>query len=109
MRDREGRKRRTLAERERLAGEFHRAGMTQAEFARHQGVHPLTVAGWIRRFPKATLRREPEPAFVAVTLRPGPASLEPLEVVSPSGWRLRFAPDSEPSALRPFLSLLGPC
>ena len=106
MKGSEGRKRRTLAERERLAEEFHRAGVAPAEFARRQGVRPVTVAGWLRRFP----RSEAAPAFVAVTVRPPAlASVGALEIVAPGGWRLRFAPDTEVSALRPFLSLLGPC
>jgi transposase-like protein len=105
-----GRKRRTLAEQEQLAGEFHRSGMTLGEFARREGVHPLTVAGWMRRFPRSGPGPEPEAAFVAVTVRSAaPAAAGRLEVVSPSGWRLRFASDSEVSVIRPFLGLLGPC
>ena len=95
---------------EQLAGEFYRSGMTQAEFARRQGVHPLTVTGWIRRFPETTNSREPGPKFVAVTVRPpASASTACLEIVSPSGLRLRFAAESDASVIRPFLSLLGPC
>lgn len=98
------------AEMERLAGEFYRAGITQGEFARRHGVHPLTVSGWIRRFPKPATLRERDPKLVAVTVRPA-ASVPTgwLEIVSPSGMRLRFAADSEASVIRPFLSLLGPC
>ena len=104
------RTRRTRLEMDRLAGEFYRAGITQAEFARRHGVHPLTVAGWIRRVPQPMNSREPDPKFVAVTVRPlVSASPAWVEIVSPSGLRLRFAVDSEASAIRPFLSLLGPC
>jgi transposase-like protein len=104
------RRRRTRVEMERLAGEFYRAGITQAKFARQHGVHPLTVAGWIRRFPQPKNSREPDPKFVAVTVRPTASAPSAwLEIVSPSGLRLRFAADSEASVIRPFMSLLGPC
>ena len=104
MRAPKRRGRRTRTEMERLAGEFHRAGNTQAEFARRHGVHPLTVAGWIRRFPKPTNSREPDPKFVAVKIRPA-VSAPPvwLEMVSPSGLRLRFAADCEAAVHPPVL------
>ena len=90
------------AEMERLAGEFHRAGITQPEFARKQGLHPLAVAGWLQRFPKSKITREPDPKIVAVTVR-STVSAPPawLEIVLPSGLRLRFAADSEASVIRP--------
>lgn len=110
MRAPKKRTRRTRVEIERLAGEYYRAGITQAEFARQHGVQPLTVAGWIRRFPKPNASREPASKFVTVTVRARASSAAAvLEMVSPSGMRLRFAADVEPSVIRPFLSLLGPC
>jgi len=104
------RTRRTRLEMERLAGEFYGAGITQAEFARRHGVHPLTVAGWIQGFPKAKNSRDLDPKFVAVTVRSSVSAAPAwLEIISPSGLRLRFAADSEASVIRPFLSLLGQC
>ena len=91
MRAPKRRGRRTRTEMERLAGEFHRAGNTQAEFARRHGVHPLTVAGWIRRFPKPTNSREPDPKFVAVRVQQFEIQCRALEARFVA-WRSSQAP-----------------
>lgn len=85
--DRRGRK---LAGRERmeaLVGEYHRSGLTQAEFARQVGVNYSTFAGWVRnkRLEQAKGPSHSTLARFAEVRMPTTISGEPLSVVLADG------------------------
>jgi len=86
------RRRRSQSEIERSVQEFGASGLTQKEFAQQVGVHPLSVARWIRTTAVGScshgvLRDETTPAsapqFVEVRVRPTRA---PMQTVPPVDW-----------------------
>ena len=102
------RRRRNQSEIDQLVREFRESGLNHREFAQKIGVHPLTVARWIRSIPfdgtqppVRSAGREITPSspagFVAVEVRQSP-SARPIptamscdwpEIVAPNGWKLR--------------------
>ena len=102
------RRRRNQSEIDQLVREFRDSGLNQRAFAQKIGVHPLTVARWIRSIPfdgtqspVHSARREIGPSspagFVAVEVRQslpdrpsiGASPCDWPEIVAPSGWKLR--------------------
>lgn len=49
VRDQQGRKRTSRSRREELVAAWKRSGLSQAEFARREGVRYPTFAGWVQR------------------------------------------------------------
>jgi len=118
------RRRRNQSEIEELVLEFRRSGLTQKEFAWQVGVHPLTVARWIRTTSAAAVPDHvpgggPTPAlpsqFVKVRVRTNQPPVENAavagwpEVVAPSGWRLRIPPGSRTEWVGQLLAQLPRC
>ena len=107
-----------------LVLEFRRSGLTQKEFAWQVGVHPLSVARWIRTTSAAAVpdhvpEGESTPAlpsqFEKVRVRPNQPPVENAavagwpEVVAPSGWRLRIPPGSRTEWVGQLLAQLSRC
>ena len=101
-------RRRNQSEIDQLVREFWDSGFNQRVFAEKIGVHPLTVARWIRsnpfdgtQPPVRSAGREITPSspagFVAVEVRQSPSgrpipasvSCDWPEIVTPNGWKLR--------------------
>lgn len=118
------RRRRSQSEIERLVQEFGASGLTQKEFAQQVGVHPLSVARWIRTTAVGScshgvLRDETTPAsapqFVKVRVQPTRAPMQKVlpvdwpEVVSPNGWMLRIPPGTPSAWIGGLLAQLPRC
>ena len=118
------RRRRNQSEIEELVLEFRRSGLTQKEFAWQVGVHPLSVARWIRTTSAAAVPDHvPEGGptqalpsqFVKVRVRTNQPPVENAavagwpEVVAPSGWRLRIPPGSRTEWVGQLLAQLPRC
>ncbi len=122
------RRRRNQSEIDQLVREFRDSGLNQRAFAQKIGVHPLTVARWIRSIPfdgtqspVHSARREigtSSPAgFVAVEVRqslsgrPIPASMscDWPEIVTPNGWKLRVPLGTELGWVGELLAQLPQC
>src|SRR5258708_18649937 len=89
-RDRVGRKITPASRREELVGAWRRSGLTQAEFARREGVRYPTFASWVQQ--QRAANGSPKPAvpkvrFAAVQLPASPA--RGLEAQLPDGTTLR--------------------
>lgn len=88
-----------------LVKEWKRSGLTAKAFATRHGIKPTTLAWW-----KWKLGSEPTPrsltplTFVEMT---APLRGEPLEVVLPSGVRIRVPVDFDAVALGRLLRVLG--
>jgi transposase-like protein len=95
VRDQQGRKRTSRSRREELVAAWKRSGLSQAEFARREGVRYPTFAGWVQR---ARLAPESSPAVQFTEFRWPATSKEatesspaPLEVRLPDGTIVRGA------------------
>ncbi len=94
-RDQRGRKRTPRSRREELVAAWKRSGLSQAAFARREGVRYPTFAGWVQR---ARLAPAASPTVQFTEFRlPAPAkgspdsSFAPLEVRLPDGVIVRGA------------------
>ena len=104
QRDRIGRKITPAVRRAELVAAWRESGLTQAAFARREGVTYSSFAAWVQ----AARRSEagaPKPKMAAVRFaevrlpRPLPAAALPLEVRLPDGTVLRGADATELAAL----------
>jgi hypothetical protein len=83
-----------MAEKERIAlwlstvEQWRASGLTQAAFARQQGLHKRQLNYWINRLTPSN----GEPALVPVRIKREEIARD-LQLLSPSGWRLTLAPD----------------
>ncbi len=122
------RRRRNQSEIDQLVREFRDSGLNQRAFAQKIGVHPLTVARWIRSIPfdgtqspVHSARREIGPSspagFVAVEVRqslsgrpiPASVSCDWPEIVAPNGWKLRVPLGAELGWVGELLAQLPQC
>jgi transposase-like protein len=95
QRDRRGRVSWPRERREQLLDEYERSGLTQAAFARREGVRYPTFAHWVQERRRATLpgsgrRPAVSPRFVEVGV-PAAASSPELSVTLPCGLVARGA------------------
>jgi transposase-like protein len=100
-RDRVGRKITPRVRREELVRAWRHSGLTQAEFARREGVQYPTFASWVQQARAGSLTRKgaaPKMRFAEV---PWPANFGPaaLEVRLPDGTMLRGGSVVELAAL----------
>jgi transposase-like protein len=72
-----------------LVREYHASGLTQAEFARREGVKYPTFAHWVQRARKEEVPGKPVVQFAQVQLPTAPALPTPLEVRLPDGTIVR--------------------
>lgn len=73
--DERGRRIRSAEEREALLKEYRESGLTQAAFARREGVKYVTFVNWVQAARRQECRRKP--GFAELTLpRTGACSLE---------------------------------
>jgi hypothetical protein len=115
---------RSQSEIERLVQEFGASGLTEREFAQQVGVHPFSVARWIRTTAVGSgshvvLRDGTAPAFapqfVKVRVRPTRAPVQAIppvdwpEVVSPNRWTLRIPPGTPSARIGGLLAQLLRC
>jgi hypothetical protein len=71
--------------------------------------HPVwKLRYWQRRLERRQLKRR-TPAFVAVELVPGASSCAPIEVTTPSGYRVHVPRDFDADHLRHVLEALKRC
>jgi transposase-like protein len=122
------RRRRNQSEIDQLVREFRDSGLNQRAFAQKIGVHPLTVARWIRSIPfdgtqspVHSARREIGPSspagFVAVEVRQslpdrpsiGASPCDWPEIVAPNGWKLRVPLGAELGWVGELLAQLPQC
>lgn len=91
QRDRVGRKITPAARRLELVGAWERSGLTQAEFARREGVQYPTFASWVQQARAANGARQSAAAKVRFAEVRGAANLaaSALEVRLPDGTQLR--------------------
>ena len=92
-------------ERSRFISFFRQSGLTQAEFARQQGINVQSLRQWLYR---AGGQKRVKPTFqelpVGALLSPGWAA----EVVLLSGMTLRLGPWAKPELISFLLQNLGP-
>ena len=102
QRDRIGRKITPAARRAELVAAWRESGLTQAGFARREGVTYSSFAAWVqaaRRGGTGALKRQAPVQFIEVRLpRPMPTAL-PLAVRLPDGTVLRGTDAAELAAL----------
>ena len=88
-----------------------RSGLTAKQYAAQIGANPNTLAHWKWQLgaQARAARSGPRPAFVEVVAAPRLAPAEPapghegIELVLPSGLRIRLPPDFDATALRRIL------
>lgn len=85
-RDRRGRKLVPVEQRMELAAQWRKSGLTQAEFARREGVRYTTFVGWVQK--QKNQSRTPPMRFLEVQ-SPVAARGHALEVSLPDGTQLR--------------------
>lgn len=88
-RDRLGRRVTPAKRRAELVREYQESGLTQAEFARREGVKYPTFAHWVQRTRKKEAPGKPLVQFAQVRLPTASAQPTPLEVRLPDGTIVR--------------------
>jgi transposase-like protein len=104
FKNRSGRRRWTLKQRQRLLARFHESQLTQRDFAGRHGVGLSTLNKWLRVESETP---SPPLKFQEVTLHNMPMRCA-VEVVSPQGWTVRLQNGSEIETLPQLLQAL-PC
>jgi transposase-like protein len=72
-----------------LVREYQESGVTQAAFARREGVKYPTFAHWVQQARKKEIPGKPLVQFAQVQLPTAPAQATPLEVRLPDGTVVR--------------------
>ena len=86
---------------EALLARRERQGLTWAELSRRAGLPVWKLRWWQRRLSPKPGTRRPTGSFVAVqVIEPSRADPAPLEIVTPSGFRLRVPADFDADHLR---------
>jgi hypothetical protein len=85
---------------EALLAEGERHGWSCAEMSRRSGVPAWTVRWWAQRRKKTRARRRSSRPFIAVDLINSKPAETFLEVITPSGLRVRVPPDADLEHLR---------
>jgi len=85
-----------------------RRGWSWAELSRRSGVPVWTLRWWAGRGRRSPASRRPRGAFVAVAVREPTQAAAAIEVISPTGWRLRVSADVDSEHLRRVLRALEP-
>jgi hypothetical protein len=93
---------------EALLAQGERHGWSCAEMSRRSGVPAWTVRWWAQRRKKSTARRQSPRPFVAVELIDSKPQETFLEVITPSGFRVRVAPDVDLEHLQRVIRALEP-
>ena len=89
-RDTRGRRITPLARRLELVAGYRASGLTQLEFARREGINPLSLAKWCSRSGARALH--PKPQFVETRIKAGAGDVTwSFEVSLPSGCVVRAA------------------
>ena len=89
-RDRRGRRMTPLERREAIVREYRASGLTQAAFARREGLNYSTFAGWVLKSAKTPSRRPIQFAQLRLPSLPPPlAPTAALEVRLPDGTSVR--------------------
>ncbi|MFM8419507.1 MAG: IS66 family insertion sequence element accessory protein TnpA [Verrucomicrobiota bacterium] len=103
---------RSRSEVQDLVRQFHQSGLSAKDFAARMGVYPMSVRLWIRISASQAFVPDSKPRFIPVQLRPpdvassqGPA----VEIINPSGWRLRFPVAVDSQSLTPLIDVLRRC
>ena len=97
-RDSRGRRRTPAERREALVAEYRESGLTQAAYARREGVRYSTFAGWVQRSRRPRGPRRAPVRFAEVKW-PVPVAAAGLEVQLPDGLVLRGGSAAELAAL----------
>ena len=87
----------TRGQRARLVRRWRASGLSQAAFARQQGLQPRTFWGWCREVP--TTRARVTPRFLPVRVMaadPEEGGAAGVEILLVSGDRVRVAPGTAP-------------
>lgn len=94
-----------------LLARRERQGLTWAELSRHCKLPVWKLRWWQRRLSPAPRTRKALPSFVPVQVVPPARTDSPaLEVMTPSGFRLRVPVDFDADHLRRVVRALeGPC
>ena len=103
---------RSRSEVQDLVRQFHQSGLSAKDFAARMGVHPMSVRRWIRIWASQASVPDSKPRFIPVQLRqPDVASphASSVEIINPSGWRLRFPVAVDSQSLVPLIDILRRC
>jgi transposase-like protein len=93
----------------RLVGELERSGLSQVEFAARRGLVVSTLRWWVHKLRGEARREEPRLLPVRVVASPAPEAREaaPLEIVLPSGVRVRCPAGTEPRYVAELVAALA--
>jgi transposase-like protein len=108
QREKRGCIRRGSEERRELVRAFRSSGLSQAAFARHEGIHPVTLGHWLRRDGGSggPARRRKIGAFTRVDVAMAHA---PIEIELRSGLRIRLQDARRLHELVTFFREVGAC